>query len=163
MTLIEGHWPDRMEAYSSPAVFRLLLWMWLVYDCGLGAAMVLVQLPHHVWNFNFSASSGPLYPSNCCFFAFSFLQGFLVWNVNVSRSVHPLPVSRTCNYTAFNRDSCLAKVSDVTVTMLLQYSRAQLFKMTPARLTPDLISHLRSMQIGVYLPRKRSGRGGRRK
>ncbi|WP_293703032.1 hypothetical protein, partial [Thiolapillus sp.] len=47
--------------------------------------------------------------------------------------------------------------------VLLQYSRAQLFKMTPARLTLDLISHLRSMQIGVDLPRKRSRRGGRRK
>ena len=47
--------------------------------------------------------------------------------------------------------------------VLLQYSRAQLFKMTPARLTQDLISHLCSMQIGVDLPRKRSRRGGRRK
>ena len=44
--------------------------------------------------------------------------------------------------------------------VLLQYSRAQIFKMTPARLTLDLISHLRSMQIGVDLPRKRSRRGG---
>ena len=47
--------------------------------------------------------------------------------------------------------------------VLLPCSRAQLFKMTPARLTPNLISHLRSMQIGVDLPRKRSRRGGRRK
>ena len=47
--------------------------------------------------------------------------------------------------------------------VLLQYSRAQLFKMTPARLTLDLISHLRTMQIGVDLSRKRSRRGGRRK
>ena len=45
-------------------------------------------------------------------------------------------------------------------SVVLQYSRAQLFKMTPARLTLDLISHLRSMQIGVDLPRKRSRRGG---
>ena len=43
---------------------------------------------------------------------------------------------------------------------LLQYSRAQLFKMTPSRLTPDLISHLRSMQIGIDLQRKRSRPGG---
>ena len=47
--------------------------------------------------------------------------------------------------------------------VLLQYSCAQLFKMTPARLTLDLISNLRSMQIGVNLPRKQSQRGGRRK
>ena len=47
--------------------------------------------------------------------------------------------------------------------VLLKYNRPKLFKMTPARLTPDLISHLRSMQIGVDLPRKRSRRGGRRK
>ena len=47
--------------------------------------------------------------------------------------------------------------------VLLQYCRAQLFKMTPARLTLDMISHLRTMQIGVDLSRKRSRRGGRRK
>ena len=47
--------------------------------------------------------------------------------------------------------------------VLLQCSRAQLFNMTPSRLTPDLISRLRSMQIGIDLPRKRSRRGGRRK
>ena len=44
--------------------------------------------------------------------------------------------------------------------MLLQYSCTQLFKMTPARLTLDLISHLHSMQIGVDLPSKRSWWGG---
>ena len=84
------------------------------------------------------------------------------WKVSVSHSVHLLPVSCSCNYTAFNRDSGLPKVSDVTMCSL-QYGHAQLFKMTPTRLTLDLISHLRSMQIGVDLPRKRSRRGGRRK
>ena len=47
--------------------------------------------------------------------------------------------------------------------VILQYSRAQLFKMAPARLTLDLISHLRSMQVSIDLPRRRSQRGGRRK
>ena len=36
----------------------------------------------------------------------------------------------------------------------LQYSRAQLLAVTPARLTCDLVSRLRSLQIGVGLPRK---------
>ena len=44
--------------------------------------------------------------------------------------------------------------------VILRYSRAQLFKMTPARLTLDLISHLHSKKIGVDLPRKRSRQGG---
>ena len=39
--------------------------------------------------------------------------------------------------------------------MYLQYSRAQLLAVTPARLTSDLVSRLRSLQIGVGLPRKR--------
>ena len=47
--------------------------------------------------------------------------------------------------------------------VFIQYNRAQLLDMTPARLTSDLVSHLRSLQIGVDLPRKRSRRGGRRK
>ena len=47
--------------------------------------------------------------------------------------------------------------------VLLQYSRAQLFKMTPEHLTLDLISHLHSMQISVDLPRKRPRQWGRRK
>ncbi|WP_419627728.1 hypothetical protein, partial [Thiolapillus sp.] len=59
--------------------------------------------------------------------AFSFLQGVLFWSLSVSHSVHLLPVSRTCNYTAFNRDSCLPKVSDVTVcfcnTVALNFSK----------------------------------------
>ena len=37
----------------------------------------------------------------------------------------------------------------------LQYSRAQLLAVTPARLTSGLVSRLRSLQIGVGLPRKR--------
>ena len=37
----------------------------------------------------------------------------------------------------------------------LQYSRAQLFAITPTRLTPGFFSRLRSLQIGVGLPRKR--------
>ena len=47
--------------------------------------------------------------------------------------------------------------------VLLEYSRARLLKMTSTRLTPGLISHLNSMQIGIDLLRKRSRRGGRRK
>ena len=47
--------------------------------------------------------------------------------------------------------------------VLLQYSHAQLFKMTPACLAQDLISHLRSMQIGVDLPSKQIDEGGPRK
>ena len=39
--------------------------------------------------------------------------------------------------------------------VFIQYNRPQLLDMTPARLTPDLIYHLRSLPIGVDLPRKR--------
>ena len=38
--------------------------------------------------------------------------------------------------------------------MHLQYSRAQLLAVTAARLTSDLVCLLRSLQIGVGLPRK---------
>ena len=38
--------------------------------------------------------------------------------------------------------------------VFIQYNRAQLLDMTPARLTPDLVSHLRSLQIGFDLPKK---------
>ena len=47
--------------------------------------------------------------------------------------------------------------------MFIQYNRAQLLDMTPVCLTPDLVSHLHSLQIGVDLLRKRSRCGGRRK
>ena len=47
--------------------------------------------------------------------------------------------------------------------VFIQYNHAQLLDMTPARLTPDLISHLRSLQIGTDLLRKWSRHGGRRK
>ena len=47
--------------------------------------------------------------------------------------------------------------------MFIQCNRAQLLDMTPARLTPDLVSRLRSLQIGLNVPRKRSRCGGRRK
>ena len=35
---VKGHSPDRLEAYSSSAVFRLFLWMWLVCECVFGEA-----------------------------------------------------------------------------------------------------------------------------
>ena len=47
--------------------------------------------------------------------------------------------------------------------VFIQYDHAQLLYMTPAHLTPDLISHLRSLQIGIDLLRKWSQCGGRRK
>ena len=62
----------------------------------------------------------------------------------------------------FQRGQVFAK-GERSKRVLIQYNRAQLLDMTPARLTPDLISHLRSLQIGVDLPRKRSRRGVRRK
>ena len=80
---------------------------------------------------------------------------------SVSHSLHKLPVSCTCKEAAFNGDR-FAK-GERSKRVLIQYNRPQLLDMTPARLTPDLISHLRSLQIGVDLPRKRSRRGGRRK
>ena len=101
---------NRLEVYSSSPVFRLFLWIWLVYDCVFGAAASWCM------ELQFGVSSGPLYPSKCCFFAFSFLQGILFW-----------PVSNTCKYTAFNRDSCLPKVSNVIVcfwsTIALNFSK----------------------------------------
>ena len=80
---------------------------------------------------------------------------------SVSHSLHKLPVSCTCKEAAFNGDK-FAK-GKRSKRVLIEYNRAQLLHMTPARLTPDLVSHLRSLQIGVDLPRKRSRRGGRRK
>ena len=62
----------------------------------------------------------------------------------------------------FQRGQVFAK-GERSKRVFIQYNRTQLLDMTPARLTPDLVSHLRSLQIGVDSPRKRSGRGGRRK
>ena len=36
--MVKGHSPDRLETYSSSAVFRFFLWMWLVCECVFGAA-----------------------------------------------------------------------------------------------------------------------------
>ena len=47
--------------------------------------------------------------------------------------------------------------------VLIEYNRAKLFDITLSGLTTYLISHFRSLQIGVDLPRKRSRRGGSRK
>ena len=81
--------------------------------------------------------------------------------ISVSHSVHPLPVSHMCNKTAFNKDGCLPKVGHCR-HVLLQCSRTQLLKMTPSRLTLDLISHLSTMQISVDLLKKQSWWQGRR-
>ena len=62
----------------------------------------------------------------------------------------------------FQRGQVFAK-GEQSKCVFIQYNCAQLLDMTPARLIPDLVSHLRSLQIGVDLPRKRSWRGGRRK
>ena len=43
----------------------------------------------------------------------------------------------------------------------VRYTRDQLLAISPARLTPDLTSRLRKLDIGFCLPRKRSRRGGR--
>ena len=43
------------------------------------------------------------------------------------------------------------------------YTRNQLLYIKPARLTPDIIGHLRRLGIGSNLPRKRICRGGSRK
>ena len=47
--------------------------------------------------------------------------------------------------------------------VLIKYNHAKLVNITLAGLTTYLISHLRSLQIGGDLPRKRSRRGGSRK
>ena len=43
------------------------------------------------------------------------------------------------------------------------YTRNQSLYIKPARLTPDIIGHLRRLGIGSNLPRKRTRRGGSRK
>ena len=43
----------------------------------------------------------------------------------------------------------------------VRYTRDQLLAISPARLTPDLTSRLRKLDIGFCLPRKRSRCGGR--
>ena len=40
------------------------------------------------------------------------------------------------------------------------YKRNQLLHIEPARLTPDIIGHLRRLGTGLNLPRKRTRRGG---
>ena len=43
----------------------------------------------------------------------------------------------------------------------VRYTRDQLLAISPARLTPDLTSRLRKLDIGFCLPRKCSRRGGK--
>ena len=84
----------------------------------------------------------------------------------LSRQCQPFSSQATCflhvQGDGFQRGQVIAK-GERSKRVFIQSNRAQLLDMTPARLTPDLVSHLRSLQIGVDLPRKRSRRGGRRK
>ena len=84
----------------------------------------------------------------------------------LSRQCQPFSSQATCflhvQGDGFQRGQVFAK-GERSKRVFIQYNRTQLLDMTPARLTPDLVSHLRSLQIGVDLPRKRSRRGGRRK
>ena len=54
--------------------------------------------------------------------------------------------------------ACQGERSDPTC---VRYTRDQLLAISPARLTPDLTSRLRKLDIGFCLPRKRSRRGGK--
>ena len=67
---VKAHSPDRLEAYSSSAVFRLFLWMWLVCEC------VLVQLLHDVWYFNLVSPLGPSTRHNAAFLHSLFCKAF---------------------------------------------------------------------------------------
>ena len=84
----------------------------------------------------------------------------------LNRRCQPFSSQATCflhvQEDGFQRGQMFAK-GERSKRVLIQYNRAQLHDMTPARLTPDLISHLCSLQIGVDVPRKRSRRGRSRK
>jgi len=102
---VKGHPPDRLQVYSSSAGFRPFLSMWWLCDCDFGVATSsCMELP-------FGGSSAFLSISECCCFAFCFLQRFVYWTVSVSYSVHKLPVSCTCK-AAFKGDTCLPSGSD---------------------------------------------------
>ena len=84
----------------------------------------------------------------------------------LSRQCQPFSSQATCflhvQGDGFQQGQVIAK-GERSKRVFIQYNRAQLLDMTPARLTPDLVSHLRSLQMGFDLPKKRSRRGGRRK
>ena len=84
----------------------------------------------------------------------------------LSCQYQPFSLQATCflhmQGDGFRRGQVIAK-GERSKRVFIQYNRAQLLDMTPARLTPDLVSHLCSLQIGVDLPRKRSWCRGRRK
>ena len=84
----------------------------------------------------------------------------------LSRQCQPFSSQATCflhvQGDGFQRGQVFTK-GERSKCVFIQYSRAQLLDMTPAHLTPDLVFHLRSLQIGVDLPRKWSQCGGRRK
>ena len=78
----------------------------------------------------------------------------------LSHQCQPFSSQATCflhvQGDGFQRGQVIAK-GERSKFVFIQYNCAQLLDMTPARLTPDLVSHLRS------LPRKWSRRRGRRK
>ena len=83
----------------------------------------------------------------------------------LSRQCQPFSLQVTCflhvQGDGFQRGQVFSK-GEQSKCVFIQYSRAQLLDMTP-RLTPDLVSYLRSLQIGIDLSRKRSRHWGRRK
>ena len=128
----------------------------LFCGCGWCVTVFLVQLLHNVWNFNLVSPLGLSTRQNA-----ASLHSLFCKAVCFGVSVSAIQFSHVQLH-GFQQGQLFAE-GERCNRVLLQYSRAQLFKMTPARLTLDLISHLRTMQIGVDLSRKRSRRGGRRK
>ena len=105
---------------------------------------------------SFGGSFASLRLSECCYTAFFFL--FSTRLCVLSRQCQPFSSQATCflhvQGDGFQRGQVFSK-GERSKRAFIQYNRAQLFDMTPARLSPDLVSHLRSLQIGVDLPRKR--------
>ena len=127
-------------------------------DC---VTVILVWLLHHVWN---SHLVGLLRSSAYQNIATLHFVSTRLCVLNCQ--CQPFSSQATCflrvQGDGFKRGQMFAR-DEQSKRVLIQYNRTQLLNMTPARLTPDLISHLRSLHIGVDLPRKWSRRGGTRK
>ena len=100
------------------------------------------------------------------YFGFWFLHGFLLWTLGLGRPLCPVADSRAhvqdmitgVREPSLYNTACQGERCD---PICVRYTRDQLLAISPARLTPDLTSRLRKLDIGFCLPCKRSRRGGK--
>ena len=77
------------------------------------------------------------------------------------RCIYYLPPARADTTTWLDGHRSVSLQVSVCATRFC-YTRNQLLFLKPARLTPDIIGHLRRLGVGSNLPRKRTRRGGRK-